>query len=84
MTKTLRNEETGSLQVAVSDLRHMTHQDLKEFGMSRVAYVKAVVYEGESAFAIHAADGTPMALAEDRSSAFEAIVDHEMVPAWVH
>lgn len=52
--------------------------------MSHVAYVKPVVYEGEAAFAIHAADGTPMALAEDRSSAFEAIVDHEMIPAWVH
>jgi len=84
MTKTLRNEEAASPQALPSDLRRMTHEDLKEFGMSRVAYVKPVVYEGEAAFAIHAADGTPMALAEDRSSAFEAIVDHEMIPAWVH
>ncbi|WP_336760323.1 DUF1150 family protein [Asaia sp. VD9] len=84
MTKTLRDEEMGAKQAPLSDLRRMTHQDLKEFGMSRVAYVKPVVYEGEAAFAIHAADGTPMALAEDRSSAFEAIVDHEMIPAWVH
>ncbi|WP_035439809.1 DUF1150 family protein [Asaia sp. SF2.1] len=65
-------------------MRRMSHDDLKAFGMSHVAYVKPVVYEGEAAFAIHAADGTPMALAEDRSSAFEAIVDHEMIPAWVH
>ncbi|WP_025841246.1 DUF1150 family protein [Asaia platycodi] len=84
MSKTVHDEEAGKVQAPVSDLRRMTHQDLKEFGMSRVAYVKPVVYEGEAAFAIHAADGTPMALAEDRSSAFEAIVDHEMVPAWVH
>ncbi|GBQ15691.1 DUF1150 family protein [Swaminathania salitolerans] len=84
MTKSVRDEETGSAPAPVSDLRRMTHQDLKDFGMSKLAYVKPVTYEGEAAFAIHAADGTPMALAEDQSSAFEAIIDHEMVPAWVH
>ncbi|GBQ96975.1 DUF1150 family protein [Asaia lannensis] len=84
MRKTVRDAEKSPGVAPVADLRRMSHQDLKEFGMSHVAYVKPVMYEGEAAFAIHAADGTPMALAEDRSSAFEAIVDHEMIPAWVH
>lgn len=84
MSKPTRDHDDAAIAAPISDLRHMTHQDLKDFGMSHVAYVKPIIYEGEAAFAIHAADGTPMALAEDRISAFEAIVDHEMIPAWVH
>ncbi|AOX16337.1 DUF1150 family protein [Kozakia baliensis] len=67
-----------------ADLRRMTNKELRNLGMSKLAYVRPVIYEGEAAFAIHAADGTPMALTEDRDSAVEAIIDHEMIPAWVH
>jgi len=43
-----------------------------------------VILNGAHAFAIHAADGTPMAVAHDRSLAFASILQHEMVPAHVH
>jgi hypothetical protein len=43
-----------------------------------------VVVNGKQGFAIHAADGTPMAIAEGREVAFAAILQHEMVPALVH
>jgi hypothetical protein len=39
---------------------------------------------GESVFAIHAADGTPMAVAPNQELAWDAILEHEMVPAFVH
>jgi len=39
---------------------------------------------GATAFAIHAADGTPMAVAENREVALAAIVQHEMHPTLVH
>jgi hypothetical protein len=39
---------------------------------------------GAHVFAIHAADGTPMAVAQDRTLAIAAILEHEMVPAQVH
>ena len=52
--------------------------------MQQIAYVKPVVVNGATAFAIHAADGTPMAIAGDRDVAIAAIVQHEMVPAQVH
>lgn len=84
MTKITRDDENRCDLTPVSELRRMTLDGLKDFGMSRVAYVKPIVYEGEAAFAIHAADGTPMALAEDHKSAFDAIVDYEMIPAWIH
>ncbi len=39
---------------------------------------------GAAMFAIHAADGSPMAVAEDRNLALAAIVQHEMVATLVH
>ena len=66
------------------DIRNLTQDQLMALGMADVAYVKRVVVDGEIAFAIHAADGSPMALAADRDLAMAAIVQHEMSPALVH
>ncbi len=49
-----------------------------------LAYVKPVLVNGTRAFAIHGADGTPMAVAGAEDLAFAAIRQHEMVPALVH
>lgn len=66
------------------DIRNLTQAQLMALGMADVAYVKRVIVDGETAFAIHAADGSPMALAADRDLAMAAIVQHEMSPALVH
>jgi hypothetical protein len=66
------------------DIRHMTTDQLGALGVSHIAYVKPVVVNGTAGFAIHAADGTPMALAGDRATAMAAIVQHEMLPLSVH
>lgn len=66
------------------DIRHLTQAQLMQLGMSQVAYVKPVWMDGQTAFAIFAADGSPMAVAADSELAFAAIVQHEMVPAMVH
>jgi len=66
------------------DVHHLSEQQLAALGMSRIAYVKPVVIDGVAGFAIHAADGTPMAIAEDRDVAVAAIVQHEMHPLSVH
>lgn len=66
------------------DIRHLTEEQLAKLGMSQIAYVRQVVVDGTPGFAIHAADGTPMALAGDRDVAVAAILQHEMVPALVH
>ena len=68
----------------VMDIRHLTEAQLAELGLSQVAYIRPVVLDGAPGFAIHAADGTPMAVAGDREVAIAAIVQHEMVPALVH
>ncbi len=66
------------------DIRHLTAPQLAQLGVSQIAYVKPVVFNGTPAFAIHAADGTPMAVAGERDVAMAAIRQHEMVPALVH
>jgi hypothetical protein len=69
---------------AVIDVRHLSEEQLAALGMSHIAYVKPVVINGVAGFAIHAADGTPMAVAGDRDVAVAAIVQHEMHPLSVH
>ncbi len=66
------------------DIRHISVEQLAKLGMAQIAYVKPVMVDGEQGFAIHAADGTPMALAGDRDVAIAAIIQHEMVPAQIH
>jgi hypothetical protein len=66
------------------DIRHLTVEQLAGLGVSQIAYVKPVLMNGHRAFAIHAADGTPMAVAEEADVALAAIRQHEMVPALVH
>ncbi|AQS89461.1 hypothetical protein AA101099_1649 [Neoasaia chiangmaiensis NBRC 101099] len=84
MSNPFQDDFSDTKEKIPADLRRITNRELRNLGMSKLAYVKAVTFEGEDAFAIHAADGTPMALAEDRDSAVEAIIDHEMIPAWIH
>ncbi len=66
------------------DVHAITPDQLQRLGVSQMAYVKAVFLNGTTMFAIHGADGSPMALAEDQNLALAAIVQHEMVPALVH
>ena len=69
---------------AIFDIRHISTEQLAQLGMQQIAYVKPVVVNGAACFAIHAADGTPMAIAGGLDVAVAAIVQHEMVPAQVH
>jgi hypothetical protein len=66
------------------DIRHMTVEQLAGLGVSQIAYVKPVMMNGTRAFSIHAADGTPMAMADDQEVAFAAIRQHEMLAAMVN
>jgi len=66
------------------DIRHLSVEQLAQLGLSQLAYVKPIVMNGTAGFAIHAADGTPMAVANDRDVAVAAIMQHEMVAASVH
>jgi hypothetical protein len=65
-------------------MRQMTANDLAMLGMQDIAYVKPVVVDGTSSFAVHAADGTQMALIANRDLAFAVVRQNEMEPVSVH
>ena len=66
------------------DIRHLSTRELRALGVSEIAYIKPVTVDGEAVFAIHAADGTPMALTGDREVALAAVLQQQMVPTSVH
>ena len=75
-------EPSGAVRII--DIRQITTDQLAQLGISQLAYIKPVTVAGEDVFAIHAADGTPMAVAPNRDLAWGAILEHEMVPAFVN
>ena len=81
---TTQIDAPATVQTAPIDIRHLSTEQLQALGVAQLAYVKPVRMEGRDVFAIHAADGTPMALAAELDVAVAAIRQHEMVPALVH
>jgi len=68
----------------IIDIHDITAQQLQMLGLTQLAYIKPVKTQDGKAYAIHAADGTPMALATDPMAAIEAIHEHHMAAALVH
>ena len=62
----------------------LTQQDLMALGLEQIAYVKAVEIEGDAGFAVHAADGTRIAIMKSREQAVAAIRHHDLEPLSVH
>ncbi len=83
-TNSIEQSDDQAAVAAIFDIRHLSAEQLAQLGLQQIAYVKPVVANGSQCFAIHAADGTPMALADSRDVAVAAIMQHEMVPAQVH
>jgi hypothetical protein len=87
-SRTMRSQNsadnTDQGAVRILDIRQITTDQLAQLGVSRMAYIKPITVGGEDVFAIHAADGTPMAVAPNRELAWGAIIEHEMVPTLVN
>lgn len=80
----LDNGDGEEIASVLFDVRHLSAQQLATLGVSQIAYVKPIVINGVAGFAIHAADGTAMAVAGDRAVAIAAINQHEMQALSVH
>jgi hypothetical protein len=68
----------------VEKLRHISPQEFATLGMQAVAYIKRVSVNDTVAFAIHAADGTQLALLPDRDTAFATVRQNDIEPMSVH
>jgi len=70
-------------------LRHLSSQDLALLGLSHIAYVRPISVDDEGAggaggYAVHAADGTQLAIASELELAYGAILEQDMHPVSVH
>jgi hypothetical protein len=68
----------------IERLRQLSARELALFGMQDLAYVKPVIVNGVTAYAVHAADGTQIAVLPDREIAFATVRTHELEPLSVH
>jgi hypothetical protein len=68
----------------IERLRQLSARELALFGMQDLAYVKPVIVNGVTAYAVHAADGTQIAVLPDREIAFATLRTHELEPLSVH
>jgi hypothetical protein len=68
----------------VEKLRQITPKEFALLGMQDIAYIRRVLVEGGVGFAIHAADGTQVAVLPDRATAFATVRQHDLEPLSVH
>ena len=65
-------------------IRHMSMRELAFFGIQDIAYIRRVVVDGAAAYAVHAADGTQIAVLADRDVALATVRQHDLEPLSVH
>jgi hypothetical protein len=68
----------------IERIRQMSARELALFGMQDLAYIKAVVVDGTTGYAVHAADGTQIATLSNRDVAFATVRQHDLEPVSVH
>jgi hypothetical protein len=70
-------------QITVS-LRDLSENDFLAFGLNVLAYLKPAVLNGETIYAIHAADGSQLALVANEEVGFAAMLQHDLEPVLLH
>jgi hypothetical protein len=68
----------------IERIRHMSARELALFGMQDIAYIKRVTVNDVAGYAVHAADGTQIAVLPDRQVAFATVRQHDLEPLSVH
>jgi hypothetical protein len=65
-------------------LKLLSGNDWQEFGVNDIAYLKPIMLQGAERYAIHAANGTPLAVMDNRDVAYAAIRQNELEPVSLH
>jgi hypothetical protein len=65
-------------------LKNLSAQDLLNFGLNDLAYLKPANVNGQDVFAIHAADGSQLAFVANREVGFAAMHQHELEAVSLH
>lgn len=70
--------------VQVNGFIQMSPQAFAALGVQDIAYIKPVLREGKPLVAVHAADGTEVAVTESRDVAMALVRQHELEPLSAH
>jgi hypothetical protein len=89
LTDTRPMGEPGQAMINAGDqtidaLRNITVEQLLHLGIRRMVYLKAGMRDGEQAFALYRADGTPLVVVEDVATAVEMVTEHGLGFVTVH
>jgi len=68
----------------IEGIRQLSERELGLLGVNDVAYVKRITDDGTEGFAVHAADGTRIAVLANRDLAFVMVRQNDMEPLSVH
>ncbi|HXQ50694.1 MAG TPA: DUF1150 family protein [Stellaceae bacterium] len=68
----------------LSNAGAIAEREFAHLGVDDIAYIKRVVVNEETMFAIHAADGTAIATVRDHETAMAAVRRHGLEPLSVH
>ena len=67
-----------------SDLKKLSDEDFASMGIQSTVYIKPVVENGVTAFAVHNAAGQPVGLLPTEIAAKAALIEHDLIEATVH
>jgi hypothetical protein len=67
---------TDSRDQMIARLRHITAEQLRHLGARQVVYLKAGTRDGEQAFVVFGADGTPLVVVDNLETAAAMVARH--------
>jgi hypothetical protein len=75
---------TDSRDRTIATLRHITADQLRHLGARQGAYLRAGTRDGEQAFVVFGADGTPLVVVDDVETAMEMVARHGLAFVTLH
>lgn len=68
----------------LEQLRDISPRDLMALGIQGIAYVRPLVADDRTVYAVHAADGSRIAIFDDRDLAIATMRENGLEPVSVH
>jgi len=68
----------------IERLKSVSAKEFALWGIQEFAYIRSVMVEGQAAFAIHAADGTPVAVMKTLALAQVAVRENDLEELSIH
>ena len=74
------DQHHDKLEQGRSLLRNLSSQAFLTFGVNQIAYIRSVTVSGETAYALHAADGSALTIIDSLQGAIIAARQNDLEP----